>query len=193
VLAESVARKTGIRLAVENHKDWRVDELLGILRRLSSEQVGVCVDIGNSISLLEDPMAVVEAYAPWAITSHFKDMGVEPSSDGFLLSELPLGEGFLDLAAIVERLRKARPGIRFNLEMITRDPLRVPCLADAYWATFETLPARPLADTLGLVRRHPPSQPLPRVSGSTLDQRLDLEEAHVRRCFEYATTRLGMI
>ena len=38
--------------------------------------------------------------------------------------------------------------------MITRDPLKVPCLTDRYWATFADLPGRHLARTLSLVRSH---------------------------------------
>jgi 3-oxoisoapionate decarboxylase len=60
-LGEPVIAKQGLRLAVENHKDWRVGELLDMLKRLGSRNVGVCVDTGNSIALLEDPFAVVEA------------------------------------------------------------------------------------------------------------------------------------
>src|SRR2546427_25526 len=124
VLAEPVVRKHRLRLAIENHKDWRAPELLEVLKRLGSGQVGVCVDTGNSIALLEDPLAVVEAYAPHAFTSHLKDMGVQEYQDGFLLSEVPLGDGFLDLPKMIATLRRAQPQIHFNLEMITRDPLK---------------------------------------------------------------------
>ena len=41
----------------------------------------------------------------------------------------------LDLPRIVRTLKSARPEIRLNLEMITRDPLKVPCLSDRYWTT----------------------------------------------------------
>ena len=51
---------------------------------------GGCVDTGNNISLLDDPMELIEGLAPYAISTHIKDMGVEPWKDGFLLSELPL-------------------------------------------------------------------------------------------------------
>jgi len=69
--------------------------------------------------------------------------------DGFLLAEVPLGEGFVDLPRIARMLRRARPDIHLNLEMITRDPLRIPCLTDYYWATLEKVPARELAATYG--------------------------------------------
>ena len=42
----------------------------------------------------------------------------------------------------------------FNLEMITRDPLKIPVFTPKYWATFDDsvspLPGRDLAKTLAL-------------------------------------------
>ena len=105
-LAEPVLKKHRVRLALENHKDWRVPELLDLLRRISSEFVGVCVDTGNNLALVEDPMAVVESLAPFAFSSHLKDMAVQEYEEGFLLSEVALGEGFLDLERIVALLRR---------------------------------------------------------------------------------------
>jgi sugar phosphate isomerase/epimerase len=190
-LAAPVAARHGVRLAVENHKDWRADELISILKRIDSAHVGACVDTGNSIALLEDPTEVVEALAPWALTCHLKDMGVQEYERGFLLSEVPLGTGFLDLRRIVRILRAARPEIRLNLEMITRDPLEVPCLTDKYWATFADLPGRHLARALSMVRAHAAKQPLPRVGGLGLDDKLRAEEENVRRCFAFARAELN--
>jgi sugar phosphate isomerase/epimerase len=191
-LAEPVMARLDMRLAVENHKDWRVEDLLGMLKRLDSRHVGVCVDTGNSIALLEDPHEVVEAYAPWAFSVHLKDMGVAEYEEGFLLSEVPFGEGFLDLKKVVAVLRKARPEVQFSLEMITRDPLKVPCLAPKYWATFESLPGRHLARALTMVRKNKPPQPLPRVSGLTKDQQLTAEEANVAKCLASARKDLEL-
>ena len=187
-LAAEVLEAEGspVRLAIENHKDFRAEELAAMLGRIGSDRVGVCLDTGNSIALLEDPMEVVEALAPWAFTTHFKDMGVREYERGFLLSEVPLGEGFLDLPRIVRVLRRARPGIRFNLEMITRDPLKVPCLSPGYWATFEDLPARHLARSLTTVRDHPPKRALPLVAGLSLEEQFKAEDDNVRRCLARA-------
>ena len=190
-LAEPVVARAGVRLAVENHKDWRADELIAIMKRISSAHVGVCVDTGNSIALLEDPMEVVEALAPWAVTTHLKDMAVEEYGQGFLLSEVPLGDGFLDLRRMVRTLRAARPDIRLNLEMITRDPLEVPCLTEKYWATFADLPGRHLARSLAMVRAHAVKRPLPRVSGLALDAKLKAEDDNVRRSFDFAGAELN--
>jgi 3-oxoisoapionate decarboxylase len=190
-LAEPVVARFKVTLAVENHKDFRTDELVGVMKAISSEHVGVCVDTGNSIALLERPTDTAEQLAPWVRSCHLKDMGVEPAADGFLLAEVPLGEGFLDLAGIVGVLRKARPGLRLSLEMITRDPLRIPCLTDDYWATLDRVPGRDLARVLALVRKHAPKDPLARTSKLPADEQRAVEDRNVRRCLDYGRDKLG--
>jgi len=191
-LAEPVAAKHKVPLALENHKDHRVPERLKLLEGLGSEYVGTCVDTGNSFALCEDPLAVVEAYAPWAFSVHLKDQGVREYDEGFLFGDVPLGRGFLDLPKMVEVLRKAKPDVRFTLEMITRDPLRVPCLTEKYWATMADVPGRELARTLRTVRAHAAPEPLPRVSDLTPDRQVAQEESNVRGCLAYAREHLGL-
>src|SRR5262249_53709299 len=153
--------------------------------------VGACVDTGNNIALLEDPLEVVETLAPRAYSVHLKDMAVAEYEEGFLLAEVPLGDGFLDLKKVVGTLRQAQPAVRFNLEMITRDPLKVPCLTPKYWATFESLPGRHLARTLALVRKHA-ARSLPKLSGLAKEQQLAVEEDNVRKCLAYARKHLEL-
>ena len=191
-MVEPLLKKHKIHLAIENHKDWRAEELVDVLKRLSSEWVGTCVDFGNNLALLEEPMAVVEALAPFALSSHLKDMAVQEYEEGFLLSEVPLGEGFLNLKRIIAVLRKARPNIQFSLEMITRDPLKVPCLTSKYFASLATVPARDLAVVLSRVRTSASKQPLPHITGLSASEQLALEDALVRRSLTYARRELSL-
>lgn len=183
---EKLAAQHRVHLAVENHKDYRTEELLELLQRISSPWVGVCLDTGNSISLLEDPLATISALAPHTRTVHLKDIAFEESPEGFRMVEVPLGQGVLDLPTIVQLIRKARPQARFQLEMITRDPLDIPCLKEVYWATLDRVSGRELARTLALVRRHAkPQNPLPRISKLPQEEQLAIEDRNVRQSFEY--------
>jgi sugar phosphate isomerase/epimerase len=179
-------------LALENHKDWTADEMVGLMKLHSSEYLGVCLDTGNNIALLDDPMEVIQQLAPYAVSTHFKDMAVDEYPEGFLLAEVSLGQGILDLRGVVETITRARPHTKFNLEMITRDPLKVPCLGARYWATFPDRNGSLLARTLSMVRAHRPSQPLPRVNGLDSVAREKLEEENVESCLRYARQQLGM-
>jgi hypothetical protein len=118
-------------------------------------------------------------------------MGLEEYPQGFLLAEVPYGTGILDLPPMIRTLRSVRPEIRFNVEMITRDPLKVPCLTDSYWETFPDLPARHLARALSLVRGHPPKQALPRISSLAQADQLRAEDENVRLCLAFGRERLG--
>ena len=190
--AEPVLKRHGLRLAVENHKDWLASEFVELLKRLNSEYVGACVDFGNNLALLEEPMAVVEALAPFAFSTHIKDMAVREYADGFLLSEVPLGEGFLDLPKMIAVMLKANPRIRFNLEMITRDPLKIPCLTDGYWTTMHEARAPRLAAALALVRQNVSKKPLPQTTGLNPEAQLAFEDENVRKSLAYAAVQLGL-
>src|SRR5690606_19127510 len=111
--AEPVLRKHKVKLAVENHKDWRADELATAIKTIQSEWIGVTLDFGNSISLIEDPMEVITTLAPYAFSTHVKDMGLERYDDGFLLSEVPLGKGILDIPHIMAECEKHNPVVNF--------------------------------------------------------------------------------
>ena len=189
--AEPVMRKHRVKLAVENHKDWRAPEMKELLNGLGSPWIGVTLDTGNNISLLEDPMEVVRELAPYAFSVHLKDMAVEGYPDGFLLSEVNLGTGYLDIDGMVATIREHNPEVRFNLEMITRDPLEVPCLTDAYWATFGEVPARDLAAYLQGIRSRKRTDPLPVVSNLPADEQLRLEVENNRTCLQTARAEYG--
>ena len=178
--AVPVVSKARLPLALENHKDWTVDEMVTLLKSYSSEHVGVCLDTGNNIALLDDPMEVVERLAPYAVSTHIKDMGVAAYADGFLLSEVAIGTGMLDIPEIIGVIQKARPRTRLTLEMITRDPLKVPALTDKYWATFPERSGVYLGRTLRMVAAK--QSKLPVISGLSKEEQLRAEEQNVRRC-----------
>ncbi len=183
-IGEKIAAKEGVKLALENHKDWRVEELLGILNRISSPHLGINLDTGNSIALLEDPMEVVRAFAPFALTLHLKDMGVADYEDGFLLAEVPLGKGVIDIVQVVKICREANSEVQFNLEMITRDPLKIPCLSKAYWITFGEIKGQALAATLRRVQQHRRDD-LQMIAHLPPAEKIKAEEENIRQSFEW--------
>jgi 3-oxoisoapionate decarboxylase len=195
-MIEPVLRKHRIALAYENHKGYRAAEQAAWLKSMGSEWLGVCLDFGNNMSLCEDPMDTCKTLAPYIIFTHIKDMAVEPYEDGFLLSEVVMGTGMLDLKGMVQILRQKDPNMIFTLEMITRDPLKIPVYTPKYWVTFDDtaspLPGRELAHMLDLVRKNPPKQPLPKTTGLSLEEQVKLEDKYNLACIEYARKNLDM-
>ena len=194
--AEPILRKHKMKLAIENHKGWRAAEHAAWVNKLGSEYVGVCYDFGNNIALCEDPAETYRLLAPITIYASFKDMGVGPYEEGFLLSEMALGEGMLDLPGMVKGLQQRDPNMIFALEMITRAPLKVPVFTKKYWTTFDDayspLPGRDLARVMEIVRTVKLKQPLTTTEGLTPAQALALEDALIERSIAYARKNLSL-
>lgn len=180
-----------IIVGIENHKDFHATELVELLQHVGSTQVGCCVDFGNNISLLEDPMDTLRTLAPFTVTTHLKDMAVKPTSDGFELSEVALGDGLLPLQAMIDELKRHRPDVDLCLEMITRDPLQVPYKTDRYWVAMDKASvdvARFERDVLGKAT----TGTLPHITGLAPADQVALEDELVRRSMEYARGRLRL-
>ena len=195
-LAEPVLRKYKMKLAIENHKGWRAAEHVAWIKRLGSEWIGACYDFGNNMALCEDPAETLRLLAPVTIYVSFKDMAVAPYDEGFLLSEMALGEGMLDLPGMVKVLQQKDPNMIFALEMITRDPLKIPVFTKKYWTTFDDsyspLPGRDLARMLEIVRTSPPKTPLTKTTGLSAPDALKLEDEMINRSIAWARKNLAL-
>ncbi len=187
-----ILEKHRLPLSLENHKDWTAGEMLALMKEFGGEYLGVCLDTGNNISFLDDTIELVERLAPHTLSVHLKDMAVAEYEEGFLLVEMPLGEGMLDVKRIVDTVRRARPKASFTLEMMTRSPLKIPCLTPKFWVTFPDRGGEFLARALRMVRANRPRGPLPLVEALSPAARTQLEEDNVKRCLAYARERLGL-
>jgi 3-oxoisoapionate decarboxylase len=188
-----VLTKYKVPLAIENHKGWRSAELAEWVKATGSEYVGVCLDMVNNVALVETPQQTIETLAPYAIFVSFKDIGVDFYSDGILLSEVPLGEGLFDLSTFVASMQKRNPKMLFQLEMLTRDPLKVPIFTPGYWNVYDEkspVPPRDLAMLVDWVRKNPPRKPLPKTSGMTPEQQLALEDELNQQSIDYVRSHL---
>jgi sugar phosphate isomerase/epimerase len=171
-----------IPLGLENHKDWTAEQLASLAKKYSSEYFGVCLDFGNNISLLDLPMDAIEKLAPYTVTTHVKDIAVDAYADGILLSEVILGTGLIDLPRAVSLITESRPKTRMNLEMITRDPLKIPLLREEYWGTLSDKKAADLARTLHFVNHKKSAGRLPQICHLTPAEVDWQEDENVKKC-----------
>ena len=108
----TAAAARGLLLAVENHCDFSGAEIARILEAVDRPDVGAAVDTGNSFPIFSDWRADVEAMAPWAFTTHFKDMRIVANPhEGvpFTVEGCALGEGEIDVPWIISELRRSSP------------------------------------------------------------------------------------
>jgi sugar phosphate isomerase/epimerase len=103
------AQDHGITLALENHIDLTADEMVDVITTVGSPWLGVCLDTGNNLRLLEDPLLVAEKLAPFTDATHVKDIGTRPGDpkDFAFWPSVPLGMGLVEIGQVIALLRKA--------------------------------------------------------------------------------------
>ena len=189
-LAAPIVEKYRVPLAIENHKDQRIEDRVKLLEHIDSEYVGACVDTGNSFALLDDVYGSIEALAPYAFSVHFKDQALAEYEDGFLLADIPLGQGSFDLKRMMRILRAKKPELRFSLEIITRDALKVPCLRDEYWNSVPDASGSDLARSLRFVKKHQAQGQV--ISRLPLVRQVEIEDANIAVSLQYACQKLHL-
>lgn len=99
--------RAGVCLAIENHDRFKAKTLAGILERIGSQYVGICLDTVNSFGALEGPEAVLEALGPLVVNLHVKDFAIFRASHlmGFSVEGRPAGQGQLDTSWLLQELR----------------------------------------------------------------------------------------
>ena len=107
--AAAAAADLGIAILLENHEDLTGREIFRILEDVDHPAVGAVYDFGNSMMVLEDPMAAAKAMAPFVRSVHVKDhiVAVEEersrgagSPDAFVCG-VPIGRGNIPIAPIL--------------------------------------------------------------------------------------------
>lgn len=107
--AVKIAERFGIRMAVENHIDFNSQEMLLLLQSVDSPFLGINFDTGNFVRLLDDPVQAMDLLAPYTYATHVKDLKVQrgvPANEWYFFSSAPVGEGVVDNAKLIGKLRR---------------------------------------------------------------------------------------
>jgi sugar phosphate isomerase/epimerase len=112
MLNESVkiAEDNGVVLAIENHIDYRSEEIYQMLERVGSDALKVNFDTGNTLRMMEDPVAAARRLGPYTVATHTKDVDacrhVRPE-EWYFFSSVPVGTGLIDIPGVVRALAES--------------------------------------------------------------------------------------
>jgi sugar phosphate isomerase/epimerase len=112
MLRESVkiAEEHGVVLAIENHIDYTSEEILQILERVRSDALKVNFDTGNTLRMMEDPVAAARRLGPYTVATHTKDVDacrhVRPE-EWYFFSSVPVGTGLIDMPGVARALKES--------------------------------------------------------------------------------------
>ncbi len=191
-----LAKSLGLTIGVENHLDFTVEELRDLIRRIDSPQVGVILDVGNTVGTLDDPVEAADLLGPYTIATHYKDFAITETPKGFTFCMVPLGCGSLQLPAITKQLLKhANPEMGLSIEMMNGQHFDVNWLEEGFWSAFRDKPAPQVAATLRHIRAKaidPKEYKLvEEIDALPHEERLQLEQDRMSRCIAYLKTTLA--
>ncbi|MEY3773939.1 MAG: hypothetical protein RLZZ129_719 [Verrucomicrobiota bacterium] len=104
-----LARRLGVRIAIENHEDVTAAELRQLMDALDDPFIGACLDTGNDLVVYGDPLTAARALAPRAFTTHLKDHRLARVAGTVYSIGVPLGSGDIDLPPIIAAIRQQSP------------------------------------------------------------------------------------
>jgi sugar phosphate isomerase/epimerase len=197
----SLALDLGVKVAVENHSgDMQARELRMLIEEAGKDHVGACLDTGNPMWVMEDPLVTLEVLGPYTVTTHIRDSVVFEHERGAAAQWVALGDGVIDFQKFVARYRELCPDAVMQLENITgRRPRVLPYLEPEFWKAFPKADAAEFARFIALARRGRPlmtsmivadvpgKQPAEYTAALREQQRVDLEKG-----FEYARKTLDV-
>ena len=108
----------GVALALETYEQVATSDLLGVIERVGSDALGVCLDPANVVARLENPKACVEQSARRVKNVHVKDFAFarQPGWVGFTYSGTAMGSGLHDYAHLLQTVRPRERGINEIVE-----------------------------------------------------------------------------
>lgn len=197
----SRAQNLNVKIALENHAgDMTARETLAIIEQSGKDFVASCLDTGNPMWVMENPLTTMEVLGPYVVTTHVRDCAVFETPTGAAAQWVALGDGVVDLPQVVALHRQLCPQASMQLEIITgRPPRLLPYLQPDFWRNFAHLPAADFARFVRLAKQGHPfmgtmvieDAPGPKnavFTGALREQqRVDLE-----RSFAYAKSNLGV-
>lgn len=112
--ARDDAAAAGVRLVMENHSDFLVEEYEAIVGDVGTEHVGMFLDLINPIMTFDDPFRAIEMLAPLARNGHVRDYELRSVHQpdryhrrGFDVRYRYPGEGVAPLRDLIEALVSA--------------------------------------------------------------------------------------
>jgi sugar phosphate isomerase/epimerase len=192
----------GVKIALENHAgDMQAREVRTIIEESGKDYVGSCLDTGNPMWAIEDPLLTLEILGPYVVTTHVRDSVAFEHPRGAAVQWVALGDGIIDFPKFITEYRRVCPNSSMQLEIITgRPPLVLPYLEADFWKAFPKTPAGEFARFVALAKKGRPfmggmviqdgiGRPVPQVMMDALkeQQKIDLE-----RSFEYARKTLNV-
>ncbi len=190
-----LAEHLGIAIAVENHQDATIDDLLRLTEMVgNSPAFGITLDTGNPLSMLEDPVDAARRLAHLIRHVHLKDYTIHFAPEGYRLVRCAAGDGVIDFPAILSIVKANGHAVFPGIEIAAQATRTIPFLDRGWWSTY---PPRDAVDLVGPLQifwssGRPAEEPYSSAweRGARGDEVIPEEWALVERSVQYFRSKL---
>lgn len=131
-LVEKFAKEYNLRIAIHNHGpgDKKYPSPLDVLRLVKDrdERIGLCIDVGHTVRLGEDPVEVIRQCSGRLHDFHIKDV-TEATSAG---KPTEVGLGVIDIVGVLNALAQLRYPFHVGLEYEAKENDPMPGVIESF-------------------------------------------------------------
>jgi sugar phosphate isomerase/epimerase len=129
---EKMAQQYAIRIAIHNHGpgDKKYPSPLDVLRLVKDrhELMGICMDVGHTVRLGEDPVAVIENIKTRLYDFHIKDMSEAKAN----AKTVEVGRGVIDIVGVLKKLVENKYQYHLALEYEAKEAAPLPGVTESF-------------------------------------------------------------
>ncbi len=129
---EKMARQYDRRIAIHNHGpgDKRYPSPLDVLRLVANRdsRMGLCMDVGHTVRIGQDPVSAIEKCAHRLYDFHMKDV-TAAKAEG---KSIEVGKGVIDVVGVLKALVKVNFSYHLALEYEANGDAPVPGISESY-------------------------------------------------------------
>jgi inosose dehydratase len=129
---EKMAKEYDVRIAIHNHGpgDRKYPSPLDVLKLTKDRdtRMGICMDVGHTVRIGEDPVAVMQQCASRLYDYHIKDVS-EASAKG---RAVPVGRGVIDIVAVLRALVRMKFPYHVALEYEEKEEEPMPGVCESF-------------------------------------------------------------
>jgi sugar phosphate isomerase/epimerase len=141
----------GLGLAIENHQDFTSADLIELCE-FGGANVGITFDVGNALSVGEDPVAFARVVAPRLRHIHLKDYRAHWSDEGYRLVRCAIGDGAVPFAEVLKILDRGDVALTAAIEPGALSARHIRLLTTSWWKGYAPRSADSLAAALRVAR-----------------------------------------
>jgi len=131
-IVEEMAKSYDLRIAIHNHGpgDQKYPSPLDVLRLVKDRdpRMGICIDVGHTVRIGQDPVAVIEQCAGRLYDFHMKDVTEATAKGG----GTEVGKGVIDIVGVLRTLQKIKFSGHLALEYEINEQNPMPGVLESF-------------------------------------------------------------